>query len=139
MPAPTWIATRLPSSTIPTIRTSTIQSSLSLTATIANPPTLPDPGNLVDPSQKIIALDHFTKNSQELRVASPNEDRLRFVAGLFYERQFHAIEQNYVVNSAWQLLGRSRLAGHDSIWPTRVASTPTTPHLRKSPTKFCLR
>ena len=74
-------------------------------STIANPPPA---GNLVDPSQRIIARDHFTKNSQELRVASPSDDRLRFVAGLFYERQFHAILQDYVVpplGSYWTVPG----------------------------------
>jgi iron complex outermembrane receptor protein len=77
-------------------------------STIANPPTLLNPGNQIDPSQRIIALDHFTKDSQELRVASPSEDRLRFVAGLFYERQFHAIEQNYLITglgSYWAVPG----------------------------------
>ncbi len=54
---------------------------------------------VVDPAQKIIGNDHFTKNSHELRVASPTEDRLRFVAGLFYERQTHAIIQDYVIDA----------------------------------------
>jgi outer membrane receptor protein involved in Fe transport len=54
-------------------------------------------GNLIDPSQLIVGKDHFTKMSHELRFASPGEDRLRFVAGLFYERQFHRIEQRYEV------------------------------------------
>jgi len=54
-------------------------------------------GNYINPSQLIVGKDHFTKISHELRFASPAEDRLRFVAGLFYERQFHRIEQRYEV------------------------------------------
>lgn len=56
-----------------------------------------DKGDLINPSQIILGKDHFTKQSHELRIASPADDRLRFVAGLFYERQSHAIEQNYTV------------------------------------------
>jgi len=54
-------------------------------------------GNYINPSQLIVGKDHFTKMSHELRFASPAEDRLRFVAGLFYQRQFHRIEQRYEV------------------------------------------
>ena len=57
-----------------------------------------DAGNVIDPSQAIWGRDHFTKLSNEIRVASPVEDRLRFVAGLFAERQTHFIEQRYVIN-----------------------------------------
>lgn len=56
-------------------------------------------GKPVDPSQYILAQDHFTKTSQELRVTSPDSDRLRFVAGLFYELQTHYILQDYKINA----------------------------------------
>jgi iron complex outermembrane receptor protein len=55
-------------------------------------------GNPIDPSQYIIGKDMFTKHSEELRLSSSAEDRLRFVAGLFYERQSHHILQDYLVN-----------------------------------------
>ena len=55
-------------------------------------------GNLIDPSQKITGVDHFTKQSHELRITSPSENRLRVVAGLFYERQTHGIQQRYVID-----------------------------------------
>ena len=54
-------------------------------------------GQTIDPRQYIIGDDHFTKVSQELRVASPQEDRFRVVAGLFYQRQTHLIQQDYQV------------------------------------------
>ena len=56
-------------------------------------------GNPTDPSQYILEQDRFIKDSHELRLSSPKEDRLRFVAGLFYERQTHFILQNYKVNA----------------------------------------
>jgi outer membrane receptor protein involved in Fe transport len=50
-----------------------------------------------NPRQQITGRDTFSKNSQELRIASPATDRLRFVAGLFYERQTHWIIQDYTI------------------------------------------
>lgn len=54
-------------------------------------------GNQIDPTQRTIGRDHFTKHTEELRIASPSEDRFRFVAGLFFERQTHKINQNYQI------------------------------------------
>ena len=73
-------------------------------------------GNLIDPTQVIHGRDHFTKESAELRVASPAEDRLRFVAGLFYERQRHDIEQRYVINNFADAL--SVTGWPDTLWLT---------------------
>jgi iron complex outermembrane receptor protein len=55
-------------------------------------------GDLINPSQYILGLDRFQLESHELRIASPADDRLRFIAGLFYERQQHDIHQDYVIN-----------------------------------------
>ncbi len=54
-------------------------------------------GQTIDPRQFIVGDDHFTKVSQELRIASPQEDRFRVVAGVFYQRQTHLIQQDYQV------------------------------------------
>ena len=56
-------------------------------------------GNLINPAQTIIGRDHYTKYSHELRVSSPKEYRVRFVGGLFLERQVHEILQDYVVDN----------------------------------------
>lgn len=55
-------------------------------------------GKPIAPTQYILESDHFIKDSHELRIASPSTDRLRFVAGLFYERQQHWILQDYKIN-----------------------------------------
>jgi outer membrane receptor protein involved in Fe transport len=54
-------------------------------------------GRTIDPRQRVIGYDHFTKHSEEFRVASPTSDRFRVVAGLFYQRQTHLIHQDYQV------------------------------------------
>jgi outer membrane receptor protein involved in Fe transport len=54
-------------------------------------------GQPVDPTQFVVGRDHFTKQTHELRISSPSDERFRFVAGLFYERQTHKIEQDYQV------------------------------------------
>ena len=54
-------------------------------------------GKHIDPSQTIKGSDHFTKLSQELRLASPADKRFRVVGGLFYQLQTHLIHQDYQV------------------------------------------
>ncbi|MBI3439036.1 MAG: TonB-dependent receptor [Proteobacteria bacterium] len=71
---------------------------------------------LHNPSQGILSHDRYSKESHELRITSPSENRLRFIAGLFYERQIHNIEQRYVIagmNDAWEVHGWP-----DTIWLT---------------------
>jgi iron complex outermembrane recepter protein len=56
------------------------------------------PGTKINNSQYILGADQYRKFSQELRVATPKENRLRFIGGLFYNRQEHYITQNYRVD-----------------------------------------
>jgi iron complex outermembrane receptor protein len=56
-------------------------------------------GKLINPAQTIIGTDHYSKYSHELRISSPKENRLRFVGGLFLERQVHEILQDYLVDN----------------------------------------
>jgi len=56
-----------------------------------------DAGDFIDPSQYITGKDRYTKESHELRVSTPGDKRLRFVGGLFMQRQVHDIEQNYQI------------------------------------------
>jgi outer membrane receptor protein involved in Fe transport len=71
----------------------------------------------VNPSQRIIGRDHFTKLTQELRIASPTEDRFRFVAGLFFERQGHKIHQDYHIDGLGA--GESVSTFPGTIWLTQ--------------------
>jgi iron complex outermembrane recepter protein len=77
-----------------------------------------DAGNpLANSSQAIRAKDGYEKISQELRLASPAENRLRFIGGLFYQRQRHNITQKYIING----LGSSiTIRGqNDVLWLTQ--------------------
>jgi iron complex outermembrane receptor protein len=48
-------------------------------------------------SQQIFGADRYQMFSNELRLTSPKDEPVRFVAGLFEQRQTHNIEQNYVI------------------------------------------
>lgn len=74
-------------------------------------------GNLVNPSQFIKGLDRYTKQSHELRFASPSDERLRLVAGLFWENQKHDIQQRYMVNNLADSL--SVTGWPDTLWLTK--------------------
>lgn len=75
-----------------------------------------DNNDLINPAQYIQARDGYTKTSHELRFASPKENRLRFVGGVFWQGQTHDILQRYRVDdlaSAIEVPGWS-----DTIWLT---------------------
>ena len=74
-------------------------------------------GNFIDPSQTIQGLDRFTKQSHELRISSPTDNRFRFVGGLYYERQSHNIRQRYVIANLADSLSVSDAP--DTLWLTQ--------------------
>jgi len=53
------------------------------------------PTDFINPGQAIVARDGYGKYSSELRVATPSENRLRFIGGAFYQYQRHDIMQRY--------------------------------------------
>jgi len=77
-----------------------------------------DSGALINPSQLIIGDDRYTKSSHELRIASPSDERFRFVAGLFWQKQTHDILQRYM--TAGDLATDLEVPGWtDTIWLTQ--------------------
>ena len=71
---------------------------------------------LADPSQYITGKDYYKRQSHELRLSSPQDWRLRFVAGLFYQKQKHEIYQRYWINGLGAAL---EVPGSpDTIWLT---------------------
>ncbi|MEO5628780.1 MAG: TonB-dependent receptor [Thermomonas sp.] len=75
-----------------------------------------DNGALINPAQYIQAVDGYKRTSHELRVSSPQDRRLRMVAGLFWQEQSHDIFQRYKVDgltSDFEVPGYS-----DTIWLT---------------------
>ena len=55
-------------------------------------------GNVIDPRQWIKGRNNFKKLSQELRIASPSENRFRVIGGAFYQVQKNDILQKYYVD-----------------------------------------
>ncbi|MBK7902796.1 MAG: hypothetical protein IPJ97_07420 [Proteobacteria bacterium] len=49
-------------------------------------------GELIDPSQYTVNRSKFTKQTHEIRISSPMDRKVRWVAGLFLQRQ---IDDNY--------------------------------------------
>jgi len=74
-----------------------------------------DHGDPIDITQFINGKDGYTMLTQELRISSVGEQRLRYVAGLFYNRQTHDIEQDYLIRN---LAGPNADPGVDSLWVT---------------------
>ena len=74
-------------------------------------------GNVIDPRQYITGGNHFKKLSQELRIASPTENRFRVIAGAFFQRQSNDILQEYRVDGLSDLLSVNGQPG--MIWLTK--------------------
>ena len=71
---------------------------------------------LANPQQYQDDKDHFNKVSNELRLASPAGDRLRFLVGGFQELQTHLIQQDYRIDGFAPQL--SVPGWNDTIWLT---------------------
>jgi iron complex outermembrane receptor protein len=79
-----------------------------------------DDGNpLADPSQFIHGIDGYTKQSHEIRFATPAENRVRFVGGVFLQKQNHDIFQRYQIRDLAEVLSVS--GWDDTIWLTNQA------------------
>src|SRR6185312_13415991 len=76
-------------------------------------------GDIIDPTQYFEGIDRFTKDSQEIRIASDPTKRFRFVAGLFWQRQEHGIQQRYKIDGLSP--GISVPGWPDTIWLTEQA------------------
>jgi len=74
-------------------------------------------GNQIRPTQQIIGTDKFNKISQELRVSSPASEPFRLVGGLFYQRQYHNIRQDYQVAGLADALSVNGYPG--TLWLTQ--------------------
>lgn len=66
-------------------------------------------------TQTILGADRYEMFSNELRLASPKDYPVRFVGGLFQQRQTHDIEQNYQINGLDPSLWVG--AGSSTPWP----------------------
>jgi iron complex outermembrane receptor protein len=78
-------------------------------------------GDVINPAQYLQGADDYKKLSQELRISSPQDQRLRYIAGLFWQRQTHEIEQRYLVKD---LATSLEVTGWpDTLWLTAQERT----------------
>jgi iron complex outermembrane receptor protein len=56
-------------------------------------------GALVSPNQYIQGADKYRRQFGEFRIASPQDSRLRLIAGVFWQQQKHLITQNYIIDN----------------------------------------
>lgn len=74
-------------------------------------------GDLVNPNQFIQGNDRYRRAFGEIRVSSPQEAPLRFIGGVFWQRQYHRITQNYIIEDIADAI---TVTGTESnIWLTR--------------------
>jgi iron complex outermembrane recepter protein len=75
-----------------------------------------DNGDVIEPTQYIQGRDRYRRWTQEVRLSSAGEGPLRWVGGLFAQRQQHGIEQRYRIDgltSDYEVTGWA-----DTIWLT---------------------
>ncbi|WP_239650141.1 TonB-dependent receptor domain-containing protein, partial [Methylocucumis oryzae] len=78
-------------------------------------------GDYVSPNQYIQGIDRYRKSFAEFRVSSPQDASLRFIGGLFWQRQTHNIEQNYIIDD---IADSITVPGTESnIWLTKQLRT----------------
>ena len=80
-----------------------------------------DLGNTIDPRQYITGGNNFKKMSQEIRIASPVENRFRVIAGAFYQKQKNDILQEYRVDDLAEDLSVNGRPG--ILWLTKQERT----------------
>ncbi|MGD9816211.1 MAG: TonB-dependent receptor [Hyphomonadaceae bacterium] len=80
------------------------------------------PGDPINPAQQVEGRDHYDRQTYELRLTSPAENRLRFIVGAFYQLSEHRIHQRYYFSEdfrdAYEVTGNP-----DTIWLTEQLRT----------------
>jgi outer membrane receptor protein involved in Fe transport len=71
----------------------------------------------IEPTQYINGKDRYRRQAHEIRVATPQENRLRFIGGFFFQRQQHGIHQRYLVDDL-DLTNYEVTGWSDTIWLT---------------------
>jgi iron complex outermembrane receptor protein len=73
-------------------------------------------GNVINPGQFIQGSDAYEMQTHELRIASPTENRFRFIGGLFWQDFEHKIYQRYMVRGIADEI--SVTGWEDTLWLT---------------------
>jgi iron complex outermembrane receptor protein len=73
-------------------------------------------GDCADPSQFITGDENFKRESHEIRLQSGNDQRLRWIAGLFYQKQEHRFDLQWIIPTMDESL--SVVPGSRTVWQT---------------------
>ena len=77
--------------------------------------------DLISPNQFVQGGDRYRRNFGEIRISSPQDAPVRFIGGVFAQRQRHEIEQNYIIANLTDLF---TVTGTESnIWLTKQDRT----------------
>jgi iron complex outermembrane receptor protein len=84
-------------------------------------------GKVIDPTQNVIGKDLYTKQTHELRVSSPVDNRFRVTAGAFYQRQTDNIRYEYRYNNNGSPLASRNLISDPALNLTDIYSVDGSP------------
>ncbi|MEY3069740.1 MAG: hypothetical protein RLZZ456_1439 [Pseudomonadota bacterium] len=71
----------------------------------------------INPAQYILGKDRYKKQSHELRISSPQDERFRFIGGVFMQNQSHDIQQRYKIDDFADFYDVP--GWEDTIWLTK--------------------
>lgn len=80
-------------------------------------------GNFIDPTQRQVLGDKYTKLTQELRVSSPSDKSFRLTAGLFLQHQTDDVRADYEIKglgTAQPSVFATPFPSSDSLFRTRI-------------------
>jgi outer membrane receptor protein involved in Fe transport len=80
-----------------------------------------DAGECAVGTQYVDAQNAFTRQSHELRVQSSGDQRLRWIGGLFYQKQKHDFDLQYTVPTS--AVASSVVEGGRVVWQTKQVRT----------------
>lgn len=72
-----------------------------------------DAGQFINPSQELTGRIRYTKQSNELRVTSPKDKRVRFIAGVFVQRQLNDVLAEFQIPN---MARTSWVTGYPYAW-----------------------
>ncbi|WP_417665076.1 TonB-dependent receptor [Pseudidiomarina sp.] len=74
--------------------------------------------NCVNPNQYISSDETFSKQSHEIRFSSPQDERFRWIAGVFYQKQEHDFDLRWVVPEYPTTEDYTPIVGEPVVWVT---------------------
>jgi outer membrane receptor protein involved in Fe transport len=84
-------------------------------------------GHVINPTPQAINRDTYTKQTHEIRISSPADNRFRMTAGAFYQRQTDHIQFWQLVDNDGDALASRNLIVNPALNPTDIYSVDGSP------------